>query len=91
MYTRQIKFVSIKLNTGSDYELEPYTVNFSPNMTRMGFDVLIIDDKLLEGNETFNLNINKSSLPESVTIDDRGQAKVTIVDDDGKIMDVAVY
>ena len=83
-----MKFVPLKLNTGSDYEFEPNMIEFIPGITRMGFDVLIIDDNLVEGNETFILSIDESSLPESVTVDNRNQAIVTIVDDDSKILDI---
>ena len=88
-YTCQIKFLPIKLNTGSDYEFRPYMIEFIPGVTRMGFDVLIINDNLVEGNETFILSINESSLSKSVAIDNHSQTAVIIVDDDSKIMDVA--
>jgi len=64
-------------------------IEFIPGVTRMEFDVLIINDNLVEGNETFILSINESSLSKSVAVDNHSQATVIIVDDDSKIMDVA--
>ena len=46
------------------------------------FDVPIIDDAVLEGNEKFNLVIVPRSLPKRVTRDSPGKATVIIVDDD---------
>ena len=67
-----------------DYDSGPYTVQFNAGDTRVSFNVSVNDDNVLEGNETFNLKINASSLPNGVTVDDPGQTTVTIVDNDGK-------
>lgn len=67
-----------------DYSIQSYTVKFDVGVTRASFNVSVHDDNLFEGNETFNLNINPSSLPSSITIGDHGQTTVTIVNDDGK-------
>ena len=68
---------------GEDYDFVPYTVEFSAGVTRIPLNVSINDDNIFERNEIFNLTINKSSLPKSVTVD-RGEVTVTIVDDDCK-------
>ena len=47
------------------------------------FSVSISDDKILENNETLELAINSSSLPDKITVGTPGQATVTIVDNDG--------
>ena len=70
---------------GEDYDFGSYSVEFNAGMTRSPLDVSINDDDVLEGNENFILIINQSSLPESVTVDDRGEVIVTIVDDDRKL------
>ena len=49
-------------------------------MTSVSFDIPINDDCILEDNETFNLTINPSSLPNGVTVGSYHQATVTIVD-----------
>ena len=67
---------------GVDYNSGPYIVQFIVGVTRVSFNVLINEDDILEGNETFNVNIDSSSLPSKVTIAN-GQATVNIVDNDG--------
>ena len=68
---------------GEDYTVGPFTVEFSSEVLRVPFSVSIINDNILEGNETFNLIINPSSLPSEVTVTNPSQATVVIVDDDG--------
>ena len=65
-----------------DYVSGPYYVTFLASQTIVVFNVSIIVDDLVEGNENFNLTINSSSLPSSVTVGDPDEATVTIVDDD---------
>lgn len=48
------------------------------------FNVLIIDDKVLEDNETFNLMIVAQSLPEGVISGTPNKTEITITDDDSK-------
>jgi len=70
---------------GVDYNSGPYTVQFEAEVTSVSFNVSINNDIILEANETFNLNIDASSLPSSVTVVDRGQTTVTIVANDSKL------
>ena len=65
-----------------DYNSGPFSATFRAGTTESSFDVLIRDDKILEDNEVFLLKI-ESSFPPVGTID---EAKVTIVDDDGKFV-----
>ena len=44
----------------------------------------------MEGDENFYLIIDPSSLPSGVSVSNPGQATVTIVDDDGKIIEVNI-
>ena len=67
-----------------DYNSGPYTVQFDVGITRVSFTVPVINDDILENNERFNLNINGSTLPESVAVGDLGQTTVTIVANDSK-------
>ena len=53
-------------------------------MTMAPFDIPIIDDVVLEGNEDFDIVIIPRSLPDGVTRGVPGRATVTIVDDDRK-------
>ena len=47
---------------------------------------MVTDDALVEGNESFDLIINSSSLPSRVTINDAGNATVIIVDDESRFL-----
>ena len=49
----------------------------------MSFDVTILNDNVLENNETFNLTIVGESLPNNVTLGKISQTAVTIVNDGG--------
>ena len=60
-------------------------------MTEVSLNVTIINDVLLENNETFQLSINSSSLPNRVTVDNPSVATVTIVDNDSKLILFVYY
>jgi len=59
-------------------------VTFSAGSRRVIFDVPIINDNILEVNESFDLIIDESSLPSRVftSFSRPKEATVTIVDDD---------
>ena len=61
-----------------------YTIIFSAGVNSSQVNILINDDNILEDDETFNLNINQSSLPDGVVLVDPSHVTVTIVDDDGE-------
>ena len=69
---------------GEDYEAGPYTVIIPAGMASVFFNVSIINDEIYEGNETFSLVVNVTSLPLNVTVGDPNQATVTVFNDDGK-------
>ena len=61
-----------------------YTVTFSAGVNSSRLNILITDDNILEDDETFNLTINQSALPDGVVVGDPREVTVTIVDDDGE-------
>ena len=61
-----------------------YSVVFHAGMTTVSFNISIHDDDIFEGSESFILDINANTLPDSVTADEPSQATIMIVDDDGK-------
>ena len=67
-----------------DYNSGPYSVRFPPDTTCVPFDVPVINDNILEHNETFSLIIWSTSLPDQVIIGNPRQSTVTIIDDDSK-------
>ena len=69
---------------GVDYNSGPYTVQFDVGITRALFTIPLIDDNIMEDNETFSFSVNASSLPSAITVSDSGQTTVTIVANDGK-------
>ena len=69
---------------GSDYVSGRYTVTIPAGQITFPFDVPIVNDTLLEGNEYFQLVIHVRSLPKRVTRGIPGRTSVTIVDDDSK-------
>ena len=68
----------------ADYNSGPYNVTFPAGVTSVPFDVIIIDDNMLELIEQFDLTIISSSLPNGFTVDNPSQATVTIIDDDSE-------
>ena len=68
-----------------DYTSGPYSVTFSAGVMNAPFSISINDDNTLEDNENFTLTIN-SSLPTGVMVGNPGQATVTIVDNDCKLL-----
>ena len=70
---------------GEDYTNGSFTVEFNAGVTRVSFNVSIVNDNIHEGNETFNLIINPSSLPSEVAVTNPNQTIVIIVDDDGRL------
>ena len=67
-----------------DYDVGPYTVMFPATVTENSFDVNILGDKILEHNETIQLNIMISSLPKRVIVGNPNQSTITIIDNDCK-------
>ena len=67
-----------------DYVPGPYPVTFIAGVTSVTFSVTIIDDRLLENIETFNLTIDPFSLPNSVSTGNIDEVRVMIVDDDSE-------
>ena len=51
---------------------------------RVTFNVTIIEDNILEHNESFSLSVDPLTLPNRVTTGGSGNTTVTILNDDGK-------
>lgn len=63
---------------GADYTATSGTLNFIAGQTSATFNVPILDDNLVEGNETFNLTLSSPS--PGATLGAQATATVTIVD-----------
>lgn len=70
-----------------DYSAGPYNVTFMMGELQKKFNVLIIDDSVLEGNENVEFIISEN-LPGRIS---RGtfQTTLTILDDDGKWLHIS--
>ena len=67
-----------------DYFSGPYFILFPAGTTESVFNIVIMDDDVLEETETFEVVINFSSLPSNVTSGEPGNAAVIIRDNDGE-------
>ena len=70
---------------GTDYDFEQISVTFPPGVTRVQFNVTIIDDDVPEGNEYFMLRIYNIS---GVVFGFPYYSVVSIVDDDTTVTSV---
>ena len=66
---------------GVDYYSGPYNVTFPAGISRASFNITIINDTVLEHNETFSLFITEELLPENVLL---GKSRLTIVSREAK-------
>lgn len=69
---------------GDDYAPGVYSVMIAAGQTMVPFDIPIVDDAILEGDEDFDIVIVGARLPDRVTRGNPSRATVTIVDDDSK-------
>ena len=69
---------------GGDYIVGPYFVIIPTGQTSGSFEIFIIDDQMLESDESFDLNIDINTLPDDVTLGSPDSATVTITNDDSK-------
>ena len=69
---------------GNDYTPGPYSVRIPAGETNPSFIISIIDDNMYERDESFQLLVDTSSLPEGVIPGNLARAEVTIRNDDGE-------
>ena len=58
-------------------------MTFPAGEVNVSFNIAIINDAVLEDNETFNLTIKEDSLPENIMLGEIEITQVTIVNDGG--------
>ena len=81
----------IAVGGGTDYKFTPNNITFTTGVTRVPFNVTIIDDDVFEYDEIFYLNVTTDSLPNGVSIGYPNQTAVTIEDDEGIISYLQFY
>ena len=74
----------MKLFLYIDYQDKLYDVTFSTGNTAI-LNIPLINDNILEENETFRLYVLQQALPDSVIQGDPSSPKVTIIDNDSKL------
>lgn len=67
-------------SAGSDYTASSSTLAFTPGETSQNFNVPILDDNVIEANETVNLSLRN---PANATLGGTTSATLTILNDDG--------
>ena len=81
-----VKFTFCNVAGGVDYESGPYYVTFHKGKITAQFCVNINDDRFLELNEMFGLEINSTSLPYCVAHKHLHTAYVAILDNECKYL-----
>lgn len=69
---------------GLDFNFVPHNIFFPAGVTRVTFNVTIIEDNTLEHDEFFSLSVDPLILPDRVTIGNYTDTTITIVNDDSK-------
>jgi len=70
--------------TDNDYSPGPYILTIPSGDISISFNISITDDNILEIMEEFFLSIDLLSLPDGVTVGNKGNITVVIVDNDRK-------
>ena len=73
---------------GDDYDSGSYDITFTAGTISSSFTITINDDNTFEDNESFVVTI--TSLPSIITVNSPRQATVTIIDDDGNVINSIV-
>ena len=74
-----------------DYGSGTYIVTIPAGAANKTFEIKINNDDILEGNETFALAINISSLPNCITLANPNETTVIILEDDGNVATCHMY
>ena len=86
LYTEPVDFYDLTIvyviGDWQDYNSGQYNITFIVGVSSVSFDISIIDDEILEHNESFNLGL--CSLPDNVIVGNVSQATVTIMNDESK-------
>ena len=81
-----LQYIIIVTGHGVDYTAGPYSVTFPVGSITALFNVIIMNDNILESNEKFVLTVDPSTLPSNsrVTVGIPSNSTVTIIDNEGK-------
>ena len=79
--------VSSSSPEGADYQLVDLQLEFLPGEVRVEFNVTIVDNNIIEGEESFLLllSISDDITSKGVQLGPNAEATVTITDNDGEL------
>ena len=83
MVKQQFIFMYYFMYVGDDYESGPFNITIPAGESLVPFNISIIDDDVFEGNESFCITVDRSSLPSRIIVSAVCLSIATIVDDDG--------
>ena len=69
---------------GSDFIFVPHYVSFPAGVMRVAFNVTIVEDNILEHNESFSVGVDPLTLPNKIIIGSSSHTTITIIDDDSE-------
>ena len=93
MYVHTLNFIIFNVhlcncNTkyigGSDFIFVPHYILFPAGVERVTFNVTIIEDNILEHNESFSVGVDRLTPPSKITIGSSSHTTITILNDDSK-------
>ena len=72
---------------GADFVSQQFQLNFPAGEIRANFNITIVDDRVIENMESFQLLLSISAEPtyKGVQVGPNSEATVTIMDDDGEL------
>ena len=74
--------ITFTAGDGKDYATGPYDVSIPAGQLEVFFSIAIHDDNIKENHERFTVNIDQSSLPSYIIVDNPSEAVVDIKNDD---------
>ena len=76
---------------GVDYVYQNYTVKFYEGEKSKKLFINLVDDNIVESDETYNLTINGASLRDRVIVGEFDTATIVIANDDSKYICIHSY
>ena len=77
-------YLTVTSTERSDFILRTHSISFPARVTRVAFNVTIIEDNVLEPNENFSVGVDPITVPSKVTVGSSSRTTVTILNDDSK-------
>lgn len=79
-------FLCLLSTAGSDYLQQDQQLTFEPSSTSQNIIIPLVNDDVMEADETFTLSLAVAEGAQGVNIASPASVEITITDDDGKCM-----